>query len=127
MEIYEIIQCDYWNSEDPLYAQFWKDSYNLVESNKLVKKLKVNIVSKTGSNGRTEVIKELTASSAADLCFQDPSGRKMNVADYFIRKGERLEFPQLPCVSTGKKDHPEYYPMECCHIVARQPVKGELK
>jgi len=95
----------------------------LVESNKLVKRLKVNIVSGTGSNGRTKTVKEITAASAANLHFEEENGTKHNVADYFSAGSRKIHHPYLPCISTAGKTT-EYYPLEVCHVVPKQPVKG---
>ena len=52
------------------------------------------------------------------------------MGDYFQKVyGVRLRYPFLPCINAkGKKAKkgPEYYPLEMCDIVARQPVRGKL-
>ncbi|CBY13540.1 unnamed protein product [Oikopleura dioica] len=53
--------------------------------------------------------------------------RSQNVADYYQNKYEALRNPKLPCINTaGKNARPEFFPIEFCSIMGRQPVKGKL-
>ncbi|CBY38393.1 unnamed protein product [Oikopleura dioica] len=119
-----VFQCDFWQSDGPQESDFWMDKYRMVESNKFVKKLKIRIVSQSNSNGREKTIKELTENPASNTHFEDESGKKTNVADYFSQH-QRLNYPHLPCISTRGKNV-EYFPLEVCHVLPKQPVKGLL-
>ncbi|CBY43591.1 unnamed protein product [Oikopleura dioica] len=93
------------------------------------KGLQINVNSPAGCRSRK--IMDITPDSAHMLRFKtrDELGneRSQNVADYYRNKYEALKYPKLPCINTaGKKARPEFFPIEFCSIMGRQPVKGKL-
>jgi len=93
------------------------------------KGLQINVNSPAGCRSRK--IMDITPDSAHMLRFKarDEHGneRSQNVADYYRNKHEPLKYPKLPCINTaGKKARPEFFPIEFCSIMGRQPVKGKL-
>ncbi|RWS21201.1 protein argonaute-2-like protein, partial [Leptotrombidium deliense] len=52
------------------------------------------------------------------------SKRNVDVAEYYKEKynSKGLEFPNFPCVVTGDKNNPKYYPIELCELLADQYV-----
>ncbi|CAG5085393.1 Oidioi.mRNA.OKI2018_I69.PAR.g10882.t1.cds [Oikopleura dioica] len=94
-----------------------------------LKGLLINIKSPAGM--RTRKVMDISRENAVMLRFKvrhdDGSEYSQNVADYYRNKYGPLRFPKLPCINTaGKNARPEYYPIEFCHIMGRQPVKGKL-
>lgn len=69
-------------------------------------------------------IAKLSREPASRLTFQDSDGNSKSVAQYFQEHHNiRLEFPNMPCVTTGKGNQ---IPMEVCQIVPGQRFGSKL-
>lgn len=119
-------------------TKFWQNEFLRRQAAEAVKGLKVKLdTGNTSSNGKEKVIKDISAESASNLTFTLPDGDVINVADHFATANRRkLTYPYLPCVLTRKykKEDPttgdkieffEYFPIEMCFVVDKQPVKGK--
>lgn len=58
----------------------------------------------------------LTMTAAFATKFKDEQGRDTVVAEYFHHRYGPLRYPNLPCIRTGTKEKPRYYPFEICEI-----------
>jgi len=75
---------------------------------------------------RAMKIRSFSRESAAELTF-DKDGRQMSVVEYYNEVYNiKLQFPQLPCVESGSKEKPVYFPPELCTILPHQRYKGKI-
>ncbi|KAL1922369.1 uncharacterized protein VTP21DRAFT_9908 [Calcarisporiella thermophila] len=70
-------------------------------------------------------ITKLSPAPADRMMFADKeSGKKMNVAEYFMQRyNRRLEYPMLPCVMVRKD---VFLPMEVCSVLPEQRITRKL-
>lgn len=76
---------------------------------------------------RRHKISNITNQTTQQLTFQDDTGAKISVVQYFQRKYNIvLQCPFLPAVQAGSDTKPIYLPMELCRIVEGQRFSRKL-
>lgn len=125
---------EHFRREDVTDRRFWADRRHREKALKFCKGLQVNIERTSDQHhiAKTRKINDISAEAAADLRFKvensDGGLTSQNVADYYRRQHQTLRFPHLPCINARGRNasRKEFYPLEFCRLVARQPVKGKL-
>ncbi len=78
-------------------------------------------------NRRRYKVLGLTKTGVAETYFEDETGKKTSVAQYFAATyNMKLAFPRLPCLVVGSPQRSVYLPMECCRIPPGQQYMRKL-
>ncbi|XP_049274037.1 protein argonaute-1 isoform X2 [Rhipicephalus sanguineus] len=68
----------------------------------------------------------VTRSSASAISFDTDEGASVTVSQYFGQRYAPLQYPHLPCVQSGRPEHPVYIPFEVCELVEGQHCRKKL-
>uniref|UniRef100_A0A2R5LN49 Putative translation initiation factor 2c n=1 Tax=Ornithodoros turicata TaxID=34597 RepID=A0A2R5LN49_9ACAR len=68
----------------------------------------------------------LTKEPASHVMFNE-NGKPTTVAAYFKQQYRGLQYPNLPCIVSGSKDKPAYYPVELCEIPENLHCRKKLE
>uniref|UniRef100_A0A061QLI6 Putative argonaute n=1 Tax=Cupiennius salei TaxID=6928 RepID=A0A061QLI6_CUPSA len=70
-------------------------------------------------------IKAVSDDAASEILLE-VNKKKVSVAQYFLEKYRRLNYPHLPCLHMHSNNNTTFIPMETCEVTEGQPKIGKL-